>query len=135
MENVETGKSPMKKNRLPVWYISKPMLVEHKDKRYKQFKRYIKTHGYSPDELWALDHTIAAFILFRLKAFRKGPGECSYPGNLTSKQWQRILDDMIAGFEFYANHDGWRDDEAKEGWEKWDKAMKLFVEYFESLWC
>jgi len=87
--------------------------------------------GFDDSELWSLDHSLAKLILPRLKRFRKcAPG---YPGCLSSeKEWEAILDKMIVAFEFAASEDYWTYD--TEPHAKLHEGLKLFEEYYTSLW-
>ena len=70
-------------------------------------KRWIKhfyqrrTRGWDDSDTWSLDHTIAKFVLPRLKLFRKI--DFGYPAGLTSEEWNWILDEMIWAMEFNAS--------------------------------
>src|SRR5574343_104314 len=67
----------------------------YKISNYSQFK---KKHGFSPDECWNLDSTLANFLLPRLKYFRKKT--FGFPSSLkTIEKWKATLDDMIWTFE------------------------------------
>lgn len=44
--------------------------LEENDPRKEDYAKYKAEHGFSPDELWDLDTTIAAFALPRMRAFR-----------------------------------------------------------------
>ena len=90
-----------------------------------------KKNGFDSTELWNLDYTVANFIYPRLKAFSKGQ---SHPGNMTSEEWNKILNNMIYTFEKLADEkydlDFAPDDEVK----KINKGLKLFAKYYKFLW-
>lgn len=92
------------------------------DPRRKKFKKQRKRRGFDDTELWSLDYAIIKFTLPRLKAFRKS--HCGYPGDLTAKLWNEILDKMIYGLEHYENYND----------EKRDEGLDFFFEYFVHLW-
>jgi hypothetical protein len=99
-----------------------------KDKRQARWKKQRKKRGFDDTELWNLNTTIATFILPRLKAFRKGSH--GYPYALKNVEaWNKILDQMIEGFEQYV-----QDDINKIDYEKTNKALDLFSEWFNALW-
>lgn len=55
-------------------------------------------------ELWNLDLTIARFVLPRLIAFKKN--NIGHPGEFKSKKdWDNVLDKMIAAFDLIINGD------------------------------
>jgi len=105
--------------------------------RHHDYVRTIKhfvqrrIRGFDDSELWSLDHSLAKLILPRLKYFRNyAPG---FPGCLSSeKEWEEILDKMIAAFEFAASEDYWTYE--TEPHEKFHEGLKLFEEYYSSLW-
>ena len=83
--------------------------------------------GWDDSETWSLDYTIAKFTLPRLKRFKELNG--SYPHQLSMKEWDAILDDIIYVFEAYKedNIDGCDQDRRKKG-------LEYFGKYFSSLW-
>lgn len=115
------------------WVLETPaMLIGKDDSRREDFAKYKDRHGFSPDELWSLDHTILCFVLPRLKEFRKVAG--GYPARLGSlDEWHGILDTMIDGITLAIEEgDGARllmDDEK----ELKDRGIELFLEYFNAL--
>jgi hypothetical protein len=108
------------------------MLVAPRDKRYRGFKRRIKIDGFSPDELWGLDYAILAFILPRLKAYRKNVAGIKLWSDLPDREYRKNLDKIIFAFELYIKRDGWLIEDGDQ--EKWKEAMDLFVQYFPSFW-
>lgn len=98
----------------------------------------ILTEEFDYKDFCNLDHTLANYILPRLKHFRslnKG-----YPGCFESTdEWNEVIDDMIFAFEFYANG-AWNiqtfDEEkkTKKFYKRIRKGMKNFAKYFGSLW-
>jgi len=105
-------------------YLSKG---DHREKDYGEIK---KETGISPDETWALDQTIAVFLVPRLKAFKKYT--CGYPGCLKSKrQWLAILTKMQKAFELIAlDKTVYSEKEQK----RIEDGLNLFREYFRALW-
>jgi hypothetical protein len=89
------------------------------------------TRGFSDEECWNLDYTIAKFILPRLKHFKKHNyglpwrshkminGEVvelmesekiydrAIDGSLTSEEWDDVLNNIIFAFEFILDEDEW----------------------------
>jgi hypothetical protein len=87
--------------------------------------------GFNPNETWNLDHSIALFVLPRLKYFRNNIHV--YPAKLGEKRWEEILDSMIAAFELLADEDFcFGSDEEKS--KIIDKGLKNFVKYYRALW-
>ena len=113
-------------------------------------KKWLKQHNkyVNPRDTWNLDHTIASFILPRLKLFKKlGNG---YPGHGemdTPEKWNKALDKMINAFELIATADtyyGLWDIEKNTYAEvkplleqkqtEVEEGLQLFAKWFQSLW-
>lgn len=103
------------------------------DEREVQFELQRKTYGFSDDETWSLDLTIAKFILPRLKRFRQI--DSGVPSDLTEEQWHEILDKIIITFDMIVANDStptlFCD---KEKMKIVDEGLDLFREWFFSLW-
>ncbi len=98
------------------------------DERQGWWEKQRRNRGFDDTELWCLSNTLARIIVDRLKAFvEHGHG---YPSSLTSKEWDRILQKMIDGFEEMENYD----DLANFDGAKVMKALKLFRKWFFDLW-
>lgn len=94
-----------------------------------------RTRGWSDDELWNLDVTIAKFTLPRLKAFRSGPAMGGTPTTIaTNEEWLAILDEMIFAFEFVAGENYYINQHNKNEYERCEKGLALFAKHFMSLW-
>ena len=112
------------------------MKAEEDDYRAKKYKEQRMTRGFDDSETWNFDITIAKFIVPRLKRFK----ECKngYPARLTEKKWDKILDEMIEGFELHCTKDDWDFDPdlnaRNEKLAKVNKALKNFSKYFYDLW-
>lgn len=107
-------------------------LVKEGDPRFEDFKKQRLERGFDSSELWSLDCTIASFIAPRLKAFRENSGDSPYDKSRT--EWEKILDEMIEGFEIYPNHFNWSPEESNQNWSKVYKALEYFHKYFFNLW-
>lgn len=109
--------------------------------------------GFSDDELWNLDNTIAKWILPRLKRFKKD--SIAFPAELgIPDKWDEILDKMIWSFDYIVNQDKYEDEimekykdneldeeghyrwikDANELSKKCQEGLDLFGTYFRSLW-
>lgn len=101
-------------------------------------KRLKKKKGISKitaKECWNLDYTLSKLILPRLIKFKEIV--CGYPGNLNSfQEWEEILDKMIWSFDYHVKissaHISY--EEIKHNQPKYEEGMKLFIEYYGSLW-
>ena len=92
-------------------------------------------YGFFPCDCWNLDHELAVWLVPRLKLFRKNSNGC--PAFLhngkpaTMEDWDRILGEMIEGFEL----------KIKE-WSEYDPVMSRKIElafrhlghYGQNLW-
>jgi len=104
--------------------------------RHKSLKREVKflyqrlTRGWDDGETFSLDYSLAKLIAPRLRKFseiRRG-----YPSDMTDKEWQIILDKMIAAFEFAGSEASW--DAPPSEFEKHQEGINLFAKFFHSLW-
>ena len=95
--------------------------------RCKKCVEFRKNHSYEYLEIYGLYHTIAQFLLSRLKGFKKYT--FSNPCNLTMKQWHKILDKMIFAFNAIA-----KDNRNKKNWDRVKEGLDLFNKYYFDLW-
>lgn len=119
------------------WSVKKPLYLNKKDKRYSRYVKQLKTNGFSDTETWGLYSVITQFVLPRLIRFKEIT--CAYPTDLTSEQWNEILDKMIFAFQwieedasdyYFKLSNGQRNENDK----KCEEGLKLFAEYFRGLW-
>ncbi len=59
----------------------------------------ILRYGVSDRECWQLSQTFTSFILPRLKRYKKMK-RFGFPSELTSEQWENVLDEIIFAFEY-----------------------------------
>lgn len=95
------------------------------------------TRGFPDSDLWSLDCTIARFVLPRLRRFRKR--NHGYPPEMTSAEWDDLMDEMIWAFEWmlddahgmfgYEDHNKWQAD-----CDRAQKGLEAFGKYFMALW-
>jgi hypothetical protein len=118
-------------------YLLSPFLIKRSIKHWWQRR----TRGWDNSDTWSLDYTIAKFVLPRLKKFEEVT--CGVPGCLQDKGetleerekvWHNMLKDMIFAMEMVIE-DG---DECvmmdDPRWERYEKGMDYFHEYFRALW-
>lgn len=99
--------------------------------------------GYSDKELYSLDLTIIDFILPRLQRFKKMERTGHPSGLKNMKTWEAILDKIIHAFIYAKNVYGdidydidydIDDDLREKKYDEFCEGMRLFAEYFGSLW-
>lgn len=95
------------------------------------YQRVIR--GFDDSETWSLDHSLAKLILPRLKQFNKI--RTGYPSDITDEEWEAILHEMIAAFEWFASDDRWNfGPEYEARFKKAQKGVELFAKHYHSLW-
>ncbi len=107
------------------------------NKRWWKFRWQKLTRGWNDSDTWNLDHTIAEFVLPRIKRFKEIT--ISYPGHLDKDSWNKILDQMIFSFEAILNEWNLNEpkmtvEERKEYDKKVQEGLDLFGKYFRDLW-
>lgn len=104
--------------------------------RQKKYKEQRMTRGFDDTECWNLDITFSLFIVPRLKVFKELND--GYPARYHSiEEWNKILDEMIEGFELHSNKFNWDTADSNEengNMAKVKRALKLFQENFFDLW-
>ena len=89
-----------------------------------------RVRGWDDSDTWSLSSTIATFTLPRLK--RLVELNNGYPGDMTKKQWDLMLLDMIYALEVCEREaDGIV---ADADWDRVNKGLRDFGERFRDLW-
>jgi hypothetical protein len=105
--------------------------------KYKPWKRDIRflyqrlTRGWSDEDTFSMDGPLAKLIAPRLKRFaelRRG-----HPSGMSEKEWEDIINKMVAAFEWYASDDRYGPDEFKNI-EKHQEGIDLFAQFYCGLW-
>lgn len=118
--------------------------IKEKDERYSDSLNFYLTNDFFFEECWNLDATLSALILPRLIRFRDNhcgtPGclfEYDEKGNMLNEEegcqkWEKILDKMIWAFYLYISVGSlyWTEEQKQQI----NEGLKLFAEYFQSLW-
>lgn len=102
--------------------------------RIKRFWRYWwqrRTRGWDDTETWNLDHTIAKFIVPRLRKLKELNN--GYPPTLTPQEWDEILDSMIWTFS-QVIEDGIYWSYSEDDWKKFQNGLDNFSKYYRDLW-
>ena len=101
------------------------------DDRYKPDE-----DGFVNAEFWNLDSTFAMYISSHLCYFKE---HCNvgHPGNMTWKQWNKCLDDMITAFRLLVEEDkitDYKSVQSKNREKKINYGLRLFAKHMRSLW-
>lgn len=90
-----------------------------------------RTRGWDDSELWNLDLTFARYIQPRLSRFRETT--YAYPNGLSMDEWRGMLWKMERAFTLLSTDD-WFPlfEEGKQA--EVEEGLKLFAEYYQSLW-
>ena len=118
--------------------------IKEKDEGYSDSLNFYLTNDFFFEECWNLDATLSALILPRLIRFRDNhcgtPGclfEYDEKGNILNEEegcqkWEKILDKMIWAFYLYISVGSlyWTEEQKQQI----NEGLKLFAEYFQSLW-
>lgn len=101
------------------------------DTREEAFRKERLKQGFDQSETWSLDCTIAAFIIPRLKEYKKIVlNFFAYPKD---DDFYINIDKMIKAFELIIRNDGNRIWNEKEQ-QQVEEGLKLFSENLLSLW-
>lgn len=106
-----------------------------------------RTRGWSDEELWSLDHSIAEFLAPRLRRLAEitHGSPSGYPNKYYSRDaetdhesWRR---DLAAAAEAFAEYvdcaqatDGWSMEREEAAYREAKRAMDWIAEWFGSLW-
>lgn len=104
----------------------------HLLKRKIKFIYQKLTRGWSDDETWSLDYSLAKLIAPRLKRFKQII--CGHPHNMEEKEWHQDLDKMIAAFEFLGSEDRWSFDLDQKKMLEVQEGIDLFAKHYVGLW-
>ena len=101
------------------------------DDRYKPDE-----DGFVNAEFWNLDSTFAMYIYSHLCYFKE---HCNvgHPGNMSWKQWNKCLDDMITAFRLLVEEDkitDYKSVQSKNREKKINYGLRLFAKHMRSLW-
>ena len=100
------------------------------DDRYKPAE-----DGFVNAEFWNLDSTFAMYIYSHLCYFKE---HCNvgHPGNMTWKQWNKCLDDMITAFKLLIEKENYNltKIQSKNKEKKIKYGLRLFAKHFNNLW-
>ncbi len=100
-------------------------------KRSLHFFLQRKIRGFSDDETWSLDYSLAKLILPRLVRFKKL--NIGHPHGSNEQEWNDTLDKMIATFQFLGSEERWDCCEQKK-WDEVQEGLNAFAKYYLNLW-
>ena len=78
-----------------------------------------------------MDGTFARMIVPRLERFNDL--KVCHPVDLTMEEWTTIIDEMIAGFKFYASEDA-RFEAVGDEFDRAQVGIDLFAKWYPHLW-
>lgn len=114
----------------PLKLISDPKLA------IREIKNVISRakRGYGRVDTYDLGYYFLEVFSEAIKEFKEVT--ISYPPDLTPEEWDKILQDIVDGFNaMKEQYYEWGDEkEFKEAQKKYEKAMKLFCEWHRNLW-
>lgn len=99
-------------------------------KRAVKFLFQRLTRGWDDSASWNVAQNTAAYMLPRLRVFRKKTN--GTPFDLTLEEWHAIIDEIIWYLEGF--DDSLPTDFSPETMERHEKASQLFGKYFGHLW-
>lgn len=117
---------------------------------YEDFHRRLKKDIPSSAEFYSLDHTVACFLLPRIKAlkwqfkdhpnwtkklYEEDPTEENKLMYEKYRDFNQALNEMIFTFNWYSSDRRWDYDGLDEEWNKRVRAgLDAFAEWYETLW-
>ena len=87
--------------------------------------------GFSDNETYLLDRTVALFLAPRLKRFR-GASSGIRPSRLSQEQWDHVLDELEWLCQAYESDEARLSDLALQ--QRLDNAARILGEHFMDLW-
>lgn len=111
--------------------------LDYGEDREEEYSKQRIEMGFDDSETWSLDHTIASFLLPRMKRFRELTN--GYPSCFGSMdEWYEVIDKIISSLEKMVNFDGntmeMMLDEIKVYEAEIQEGIDLLAKYFFSLW-
>lgn len=100
-------------------------------KRHLLFWWQRRTRGWTDEDTWALDSSLAKLILPRLQRFQEIT--FGFPPDVSFEEWLDILNEMIWGFEWVIKY-GKDSDHDVANYERAQKAIELFAKWYFYLW-
>lgn len=89
-----------------------------------------RTRGWDDGDTFSLDYSLGKLIAPRLRRFKEVT--IARPHDVEEKEWEEMLNKMIAAFEFAGSEERWL---AKpEEYEKHQEGIDLFAKYYWALW-
>ena len=102
------------------------------DKRALLFWWQRRTRGWDDSETWSLDYELVKWLLPRLKRFREL--EIGHPVVKDDNEWERDLDKMIEGLEWYIDKKNFTFGGNKKERKKAIKKLHLIIDNLQNLW-
>ena len=121
-------------------YIGVPNInfsLDYGEDREDEYSKQRIERGFDDSETWALDHTIALFLLPRMRRFRELAN--GFPSCFDSMdEWYGVIDKIISSLEKIVNFDDntmeMTPDELKVYEAGIQEGIDLLAKYFFNLW-
>ena len=124
-------------NKIDPKYIDVPnicfSLTEKTDDREEEFSKQRIDHGFDESETWSLDHTIARFILPRIKEFWRIEQKVTMMKSQEELEYKESMPKIIRAFELIVRDNDsriWNEQEEKE----YEEGIDLFAKYLLWMW-
>ena len=114
----------------PKFKLTKPYLVDEKDKRYKSMCKQIEQRGFDDSVTWSFNTAMADIILPMFKRFRDIHGY-----SVKDDEFQLEIDKMIKAFELIKDVDSWDvSADAEKNYELIEEGLESFKTGWSGLW-
>jgi len=90
-----------------------------------------RCQGFDDSEVWNLDCSFGEWIYPRFKRLREI--QQGHPSQISQDKWEKILDEIEYAFSIIADEDKYFN-LGDEDWDKVEKGMALFAEWFNCFW-
>jgi hypothetical protein len=98
----------------------------------RKARRERAKRGWAVEDTWNLDSYLSHVLADALKEIRDYPG---HPGSVEAEEWKAIVEQMIAGFAAWRDHNDLETaEEDAAAYEKVQASLRLMTEWFGHLW-
>jgi len=128
---------------IPIWLLGdlvqdvrslRPVELAKDLARFVKFTYQKITRGFSDDECWNLDRSLAVWLLPRLKKLAQDSKVIGYPAELTEEKWDKILSKIIHSLEIKTSDDGIPHNQLTPAFKEYSEGIELLGKWFDALW-